>query len=176
MRPRAGAGLRDVSGSGRPRFGQPARQREVAEFVEIENVAREAQRPFANLGRLLRAVRGEVAVELRFERRQIPVEEIEQGDPVFVLFESGARRQRREKVGVDDAAHEPVGPRAVLEPVGAQRRQIVDDGDAVVADGDAAAAGRIEVQIEPDLPCPPLVEARARGRRRAGAAGGFATA
>ena len=72
-------------------LGQSARQGEIAEFVEIEDVARQTKGPLANLGRLLRAVRDEVAVDLRLERRQVPIEQIKQRDPVFVLFEPRSR-------------------------------------------------------------------------------------
>src|SRR5437867_8297934 len=92
-----------------------------------------------------------MAVELRFERRQIAIEHVEQRDPVFVLLESGACGQRGEEVGVEDAAHKSLSPDALLDPVRCQRGEVFDDGHAMVANRDSPATGWIEVQLQPQL-------------------------
>ena len=108
-------------------FGQSAWQRQIAELVEIENVTCKAQRPVANLGRLLRPACGKMAVELRVERREVLVEEIEQGDPVVVFLEAGPRGQRREKICVEKSTDESLCPTALFEAVRRQCGKIVDD-------------------------------------------------
>src|SRR5439155_18512570 len=127
------------------------RQRKVAKLVEIENLACEAERAFADLRRLPCAVRGEVTVEFGFERREISIEQIEDRDPVLVFLESRTRRQRHQKVGVERAMDVSLRPRALFESVRRQACEIFDDGDTVMTNSDTAATGRIEIQIQPDL-------------------------
>ena len=83
-------------------------------------------------------MRRQVAVDLRLDSRRVPIEQVQQRDPFVVLVERRPRRERREEVGVDEAAHVPARPGALLDPVRAHRRQIVDNRDAVMPDGHAS--------------------------------------
>ena len=66
----------------------PPLKSQVAKLLEVQNVPGQAQRPLADLRRLARSLSGQVSFELRFERRQQSVQQIEQPDPVLVFVES----------------------------------------------------------------------------------------